>query len=48
MMAKVEELSKILEDDFGIKNERELDRAIEQMEKLDISIFVSAVYKGGS
>lgn len=35
------EMLKLLTDEYSIHNMKELNRAIEQQEKIDISIFVS-------
>ena len=42
-MSERKALEEMLEKEFGIKSERELDRALKEMKKIDISVFVQRV-----
>lgn len=43
MMPDNDELRKWLEDEYGISSDAELYMAIQEMEKIDIGIFVSPI-----
>lgn len=41
----VEKLKKILEEEYGISNDKELEQAIEKYEGLDVGIFTSPKWR---
>ena len=44
-MINVEEVRKLLESEYGIKTEEELNEAIKKMKPVDIGLFVSPLRK---
>ena len=44
-MGRAEELKRLLVGEFGITNVKELDRAVREMTKTDIGVFVSVIEK---
>lgn len=46
-MTREEKVMKLLQEEFGIHNEHELDLAIANMEKVNISVFVKEVPHAG-
>ena len=46
-MTREEKVMKLLQEEFGIHNEHELDLAIANMEKVNICVFVTAVPHAG-
>jgi hypothetical protein len=44
-MINVEEVRKLLESEYGIKTEEELNEAIRKMKPVDIGLFVSPLRK---
>ena len=46
-MTREEKVMKLLQEEFGIQNEHELDLAIANMEKVNISVFVKEVPHAG-
>lgn len=44
-MSRVEELRKYLLDEYGIRNDKDLDDALKKLKPIDIGIFVSQPHK---